>query len=328
LKIARLHNVLNSLYRQIASYLSPASERGLLSILIYHRVLASPDALFPHEVTQTTFDMQMVHLKAVFNVLPLSEAVERLKCGTLPARAACITFDDGYADNATIALPILQRHGLKATFFIATAYLDGGCMFNDRVIAAIRHYPGDKLDLTRLDLGSYDMATYKARADAINQILSKVKCLPVAVREAKVSSLCEITQYGPVVEGLMMSSEQIRQLSLAGMEIGAHTAHHPMLAQLDDAAVRQEIQLGKRFLESLLGESIKVFAYPNGRPGIDYLPQQVNIVRELGLVAAVSTRCGVASKQTDLFQLPRFTPWQSNISCFIPELLRNLRKRC
>jgi hypothetical protein len=109
-----------------------------LSILIYHRVLPVPDPLFPTETTVESFDAQLGLLKSLFNVLPLPEAVARLKAGTLPARAASITFDDGYADNFTRALPILQKHGLHATFFIATAYLDGGRMFNDTVIESIR----------------------------------------------------------------------------------------------------------------------------------------------------------------------------------------------
>jgi peptidoglycan/xylan/chitin deacetylase (PgdA/CDA1 family) len=315
------------LYRQIASYLSPAGERGLLSILIYHRVLVATDALFPHEVTQATFDMQMAHLKSVFNVLPLSEAVERLKCGTLPARAACITFDDGYADNATIALPILQRHGLKATFFIATAYIDGGRMFNDSVIEAIRQAKTDRLDLRELGLGQFELNGYAAKSHAINEILSELKYSSPQERRQKIAQLYELAQCGTQPDNLMMTSEQIKALHHAGMEIGAHTDSHPILAKMDSEAVKQEILAGKQFLEKLLDEPIRLFAYPNGKPGIDYLPEQAKLVKALEFMAAVSTQRAVASQYSDHFQLPRFTPWQSNIHYFIPELLKNLRRR-
>ena len=111
---------------------------GRLSILVYHRVLPRSDAMLAGEVEAAAFDWQMALLAEYFQVLPLSEAVHRLHSGTLPARAACVTFDDGYADNHDTALPILQKWRLPATFFIATAYLDGGWMWNDAVTESLR----------------------------------------------------------------------------------------------------------------------------------------------------------------------------------------------
>src|SRR6185503_4669404 len=100
-----------------------------LSILIYHRVLHAPDPLFPEEVWAEQINSQLEVVKRWFTVLPLSDAVARLRTGRLPRRAACITFDDGYADNAVEALPILRRQGMPATFFVATGFIDGGRMW-------------------------------------------------------------------------------------------------------------------------------------------------------------------------------------------------------
>ena len=316
--------IANLLYKFLGDRLSPAGSNGRLSILIYHRVLAGQDLLFPHEATMDTFDEQMSRLKAVFNVLPLSEAITRLRKGALPARAASITFDDGYADNATIALPILQRHGLTATFFIATAYLNGGRMFNDTVIEAIRRTQHDILNLTELGLGQHDTASHEAKARAINQILPIVKHLPLKEREEKVARLCELATCGPLPDNLMMTTDQLKALHVAGMEIGGHTARHPILAKLDANAVRKEIAEGREFLEQTLNTRLRLFAYPNGKPGTDYLPEQAAIVRELGFDAAVSTQWGSATQSSDVFQLPRFTPWSPKPSRFVPMLLANL----
>ena len=119
-------------------YLSPAGQYARLSILIFHRVLSMPDPLFPDEMHAQRFNEVCGWLKSWFNVLPLDKAVGHLKAGTLPCRAACITFDDGYSDNYHIAMPILQQHGLPCTFFIATGFMDGGCMWNDTIIEAVR----------------------------------------------------------------------------------------------------------------------------------------------------------------------------------------------
>jgi len=317
--------IVSSLYKFIANQLSPAGKNARLSVLIYHRVLPERSTLFPGEVTRATFDAQMAHLKAVFNVLPLVEAVERIKAGTLPARAACITFDDGYADNVTVALPILQRHGLTATFFIATGYLNGGRMFNDTVIEAIRRAGCDSLDLTELGLGLHDLSTDTAKRHAIGQILPVLKCLPLGQREAKANRIGELATSDPLPDNLMMTTEQVRHLHLAGMEIGGHTAGHPILAKLSGEAVKQEILAGKKFLEDTLGTTVRLFAYPNGKPGVDFCREQADIVRELGFVAAVTTQSGVATLSSDLFLLPRATPWRLNAKFFVPELLGNLR---
>jgi len=102
---------------------------GRLSILIYHRMLAAPDPILHDEIDADTFKQHATLLRSEFNALPLGEACTRLAHGSLPARAACITFDDGYADNEQIALPILKRLGLPATFFVSTGFSNDGIMF-------------------------------------------------------------------------------------------------------------------------------------------------------------------------------------------------------
>jgi peptidoglycan/xylan/chitin deacetylase (PgdA/CDA1 family) len=310
-------------FRLLAGLLSPAGPRARLSILIYHRVTPEPDPLFPMEATADRFDAQMAELKRCFDVLPLTEAAARLKAGNLPARAACITFDDGYADNLTIAAPILKRHGLPATFFVATAYLDGGRMFNDTVIEAVRRARDPVLDLADLGLGRYDVSSVQARTAAIGHILPVVKYLPLGQREETVAALAQRVTDLPLPNDLMMTSAQVRELHGLGMEIGGHTHRHPILAGLSQDAVRQEAGEGRERLESITGERVRLFAYPNGRPGKDYLPDQARWLRELGFDAAVSTRAGVSTSASDPWQLPRFTPW--NPARFLPLLVNNLR---
>ena len=314
------------LYKFIGNTLSPSGPRARLSILIFHRVLAEADPIFPNESTAARFDQQMTLLKNTFNVLPLHEAVAHLQADTLPARPACITFDDGYADNLTAATPILKKHGLHATFFIATAYLNGGRMFNDTIIEAIRRSPLSTLNLDEFGFGNFDIAGNVAKARAIAQILPHVKYLPLDTRERVTARVVELAQCGPLPDDLMMTTEQLKALHAAGMEIGGHTARHPILAKLDADAVRQEISAGKEFLEQTLHTRIRLFAYPNGKPGTDYLPEQAGIVRDLGFDAAVSTQWGSAHSSSDKFQLPRFTPWSPQPSRFIPMLLANLRR--
>lgn len=312
--------------RSMLSLVSPGGARGRLSILIFHRVLAVPDPLFPGEVDAAAFDSICGWVAALFNVLPLDEAVDRLHRRDLPARALAITFDDGYADNHDIALPILQRHGLTATFYIATGFLDGGRMWNDSVIEAIRRCTQPMLDTTPLGidgLGELPMGTTGERRAAIDALLGRIKYRPVAERLQLVSLLAQFSG-AKMPDNLMMRSEEVRAMHAAGMQIGAHTVSHPILATLDANAARQEIVQSRERLEALIGAPVRSFAYPNGVPGKDYTAESVSLVKELGFDSAVTTGWGAARGDTDLRQLPRFSPWDRTHARFALRMMRNL----
>jgi peptidoglycan/xylan/chitin deacetylase (PgdA/CDA1 family) len=309
--------------RTAFNILSPGGSKGRLSILIFHRVLPEIDPLFPDEPDAARFDQMMGWVKQWFNVIPLDQAVDALKAGTLPARAAAITFDDGYADNRTVALPILQKHGLPATFFIATGFLNGGRMWNDTIIESIRMAKGEILDLQALALGVHENRGTADKRRAIDNIIGKIKYLPPAERVSVTESIAEALGCRPP-DDLMMTSDQVREMHAAGMQIGAHTIAHPILARLDHATARHEIAFSKTQLEELIGEPVSLFAYPNGKPGSDYQAEHASLVQELGFSAAVSTGWGAARASSDLFQLPRFTPWDRSRTNFASRLMRNL----
>lgn len=310
--------------RRMAQALSPAGPGGRLSILIFHRVLAAPDALLAGEPDIQRFHEVIGWVRRWFNVLPLDQAVAHLERATLPQRAAAITFDDGYADNADHALPVLQHHGVCATFFVATDFLDGGRMWNDTLIEALRQCPRHTLDLHALGLGRYALGSVAQRRQAIDTLLDRIKYLPPAQRLHTVTLVAELAGTR-LPDTLMMRSDQVRTLRQAGMQIGAHTASHPILQTLPDAQAQGEITRSKAALESLLQEPVTLFAYPNGKPGTDYSARHVAMVRAAGFAAAVSTAPGAARAPCDLHQLPRFTPWDQSRTRYGLRLLRNLR---
>lgn len=304
--------------------LSPGGRRGL-SILIYHRVLPQKDPLLPDEVDREEFSQQMALLRSRFNVLPLLEATRLMREGRLPPRAACITFDDGYADNAEVALPVLQQHGLHATFFVASGFLNGGRMWNDTVIETVRLAEGAYLDASALGLGRHALHSLADRRQALGALIGQLKYRDMDERLELVQKLAALSGR-QLRDDLMMDTGQLRKLHAAGMHIGAHTVHHPILARLPAERARGEIEAGKQALESLLGAPVALFAYPNGKPGADYDAAHVDIVRELGFEAAVSTASGAARRNQDLFQLPRFTPWDRSAFRFVLRLAHNLAK--
>lgn len=311
--------------RALLNLLSPGGMRSRLTILIYHRVLPQPDALFPGESDAENFDHQMGQLAGCFKIISLLDAVRGIRQGKLPPRAACITFDDGYADNAEIALPILQKHDIPATFFVSTGFLDGGRMWNDTVIELIRRAPGDILDLAQIGLGQFEIGSLPQRRQAINNVLDGLKYLPLESRRSRVEEMCGLIPVIPS-NNLMMTSDQVRLLHSAGMEIGGHTVNHPILARLENDTASAEIANGKEILEGIIHAPVRLFAYPNGKPGRDYMADHVRMVRKIGFDAAVSTAHGAARASSDLYQLPRFTPWDRGSVRFMLRMAQNMLK--
>lgn len=303
--------------------LSPSGQKARLSVLILHRILSGPDPLFPGEPDARWFDQMLTWMKAWFNVMPLDEAVVRLEDGSLPARAAAITFDDGYADNFHLALPILRKHGLNATVFVANGFLDGGIMWNDAIIEMVRSAPSDKLDLTQLGMGEFELSSTEHKRASIDSLIAKIKYLDIDTRMGMIEQC--IAQLGVRLPStLMMTADDVRGMRQAGMVIGAHTTRHPILTRISPECARQEIVGSKSALEEILQEPVTLFAYPNGRPGADYGPEHVAMVRDAGFSAAMSTVWGAADGTQDLFQIPRFMPWDRTQMKFGLRLARNL----
>jgi peptidoglycan/xylan/chitin deacetylase (PgdA/CDA1 family) len=311
--------------RHVLQWLSPAGARARLSVLIFHRVLPAPDPLFPDEIDAARFTAICAWARQWFNVLPLDQAIERLSEGQLPARALAITFDDGYADNHDVALPILRDAGLPATFFIATGFLNGGRMWNDTLIEAVRATRHETLPLDALGiagLGVLPLATLAQRRAAVGELIRACRYLHPAERQLAVQAVASAAD-AALPDQLMMRDDQVRALHRAGMGVGGHTVNHPILARLDAAAARHEIGQGKVHLETLLQAPVPLFAYPNGRPDEDFRAEHAAIVRELGFRAAVTTAWGSARVDSDPFQLPRFTPWDRKRWAFGLRLSRN-----
>ena len=313
---------LSPLLRTVGRVISPAGARARLSVLIFHRVLDAPDPMRPGEIDAAAFRFVVDLLSRQFEVLPLGSAVQRLVRGELDERAVAITFDDGYADNARVALPILADAHVPATFFVSTGFLDGSAMWNDVVIEAVRETGAQELDLERFRVGRCALGGTAERADLAQRLLQALKHRPLGERRELVSELCEVMRVAPY-RGLMMTADDVRTLARAGMAIGAHTVNHPILRSIPVDEAEHEVITSKKQLEAIVGGAIELFAYPNGRPEDDYAIEHVRMVERAGFVAAVTTAWGVATRRSDVFQLPRFTPWDRDPLRFGLRMLQN-----
>lgn len=313
------------LWKPLLRFLAGSGSKQKLQVFIFHRIPARADELLPGEPSAEQFDWMVSFISRNYKVMTFGEATARLRSGTLPPASACITFDDGYLDNATVACPILKKYGAPATFFIATSFTGGGRMWNDDIIESVRRTSTNTLDLERFGLGIHQTGTTAERKQTIQNILQSLKYHPHAERQATAAEVAKASGLSDH-PGLMMSRQDIRMLADAGMEIGAHTHTHPILHSLPNDEAEYEIVHGKAELEALLDQPVISFAYPNGNTRTDMRQVHLRMIEKAGFQAAATTDWGIATNDTDPYLIPRFTPWDRTPNRFALRCALSLTK--
>mgnify|MGYP003819471551 CR=1 FL=1 len=262
---------------------------------LYARVLDTPfDRTVYGDISLDYFRRQLRWLKD--NVQVLSED-ELLGCldrpHTFPRRGVLLTFDDGYRDNYDLAFPALREEGLPALFFIPTEpLLERRLGWWDVVayLVGTSRRPVLELEGTRHSLDGE-----AARRDCIHQLQERYKTLPEAQTRHLAASLAEKleTQFPPaaVQDAELMTVPQLREMTGAGMAVGAHTHTHRVLATLDPGEQRRELLQGKRILEERLGGRVHSLAYPVGRRD-SFGEETKRLAREAGYAMAFSFYSG------------------------------------
>lgn len=294
---------------------------GRLCVINYHRILETAQPFLESEPDLATFRWHMRLLAESFNVMPLHDALLALADQRMPPRAVSITFDDGYRSVHDLALPVLKEFGLPATVFVTSGYIGENNMWNDRIIEAVQSLPTAELDLAQFGLGTYSLQDLDARKATVGELTEASKYLPPRVRLDLVEML-ELLVGDGLAHGLMLTREMVASLAQQGIEIGGHTVSHPILTRLDDETCRYEIAGGKQQLEAITGKPVRLFAYPNGKVGMDFNERHAQMAKEAGFSAAFTTATGAVTSKQDRFQLPRARPWDATPFLFGVRLLR------
>lgn len=284
--------------------------RGQLAILMYHGVEAA--ALIPpcwHVLGANVFRRQLEYVRRVYQILPLEEALGRLDAGTLPDRAATLTFDDGTRNLATHASPILRSLGLPAAVFLATGPMGTGeTLWPDRLWLAFARTERAEIDLTALGLGQHPLDSAISRGRVFAAAVDRLKALPDDQRVNRTDWLVDAlgqqaaTDPGPFE---MLSWPQAHALAADGqVTLHPHTVTHPILSRCSDEKVQREIADSCDTLERETGRATQVFAYPNGRLQ-DFDERAKQALRHRGVRWALSTVEGFADRNSDPLALPR-----------------------
>jgi peptidoglycan/xylan/chitin deacetylase (PgdA/CDA1 family) len=262
-------------------------------VLGYHRIAPPGDDPLGLCVHPSHFDEHLDILRRVGRPVPLAQLVRGLANGDLPARTIAVTFDDGYADNLSAALPLLEKHEIPATCFVVSGTLGREFWWDEAVRllrgASIASEPPEELAARWIHLSEEERAAQ------------------LATLRAKQSGYAHPATARALVE------TELRQLAKSPLvEIGAHTVSHPMLASMPLDAQQYEIEGSKEALETMLDRPVYGFSYPNGSTGA----VTRDLVYTAGFRYACASHYDVIRAGCDPYHLPRFWIEDWDGDCF------------
>lgn len=265
--------------------------RGCTSILMLHGVGGQ-------ELAADVFEETIVHLKRHFRPLSLAAFVAELDEPPVAARPAVVlTFDDGLANNVTVAYPILEWHAVPAAFFVCPGLIDqGGWLWTHEMRAR----------LATLDEPARRTLVPEAPAWSVDAIVQRLKMLAPAGRAQRIEAIRVATpSFAPSAVQRQACDlaiwSQLAALDPTLVTIGSHSSSHDIMIGLDDAQLEREVVGSKVRIETMLGRKVEHFCYPNG----DFDAAADARVRAT-YASALSTRVGVVpSLAPDRHALPR-----------------------
>jgi peptidoglycan/xylan/chitin deacetylase (PgdA/CDA1 family) len=266
-----------------------------LIVVTFHRVLKdSQRKEYPLPglvVTQEEFDWILSELSQYFSCGTLEQAIKDHKSMPAHKPPLAITFDDGQLDNYELALPILEKHHIKATFYIPTDYIDTSKnLWHDVVGFSVKNFNQDQS--TFIEIGQL-MKEYLGDDFDFTDIKSTINSCKglTSIKLSELTQSLSAIDQPPIPNWAgMMNWEQIKILSDKGHEIGSHTRTHPILTEIDNEGdLLNEINESKTIIEEQISKEVHSFCYPNG----DQDKYIHDIVCKSGYKNAVITDIGI-----------------------------------
>lgn len=281
------------------------------TILLYHGVSRAShrgiENFSQKHVSAAEFDRHMRHLRRHYVTLSLPELLDRSRDGTVPEDCVCVTFDDGFENNWSVAFPILERYGIPATFFLATGFIGTTRTFwVDKVEYLLNETRRSRVEVPSL-MGVWGLSSDAERRNAVQQIKALVKsgrAHPDCV-VAELEAAAGVEPRYDYLDYRMMTWDQVREMRASGLcTFGAHTVNHSIMSHLSPSAKRTEVGLSKRALESELNAETDLFSYPEGQEE-HFDEETVTVLREAGYRASPTAMFGRNQEKSCPFHLRR-----------------------
>jgi len=274
-----------------------------LTIVRHHRVYAEGErALYHLGVSESLLSGQIeTCVRAGLTPVTVAEGLARLDRGE-PGQVVAFSFDDGYSDNMTRALAVLQRHGARATFYLTAGLMESRTAPWWDELAFILERAS--VPAARVTLGervvALEVSTREGRCAALASTIPLMRVAPPEMRARLDRLRAALGVYSPAPCELADWTLAGRLLG-TGMEIGAHTLTHPFLTTLSATQQTAEIRGSVDLIRDRLGVVPTGLAYPVG----DHDSTTVEATRDSGLAYAVTTQAGDCLVDSPRYRLVR-----------------------
>jgi len=302
-------------------------------VLLYHRVAApgrDPQLL---AVSPSNFASHLQVIRTIYTPLALRELSAAIRQRKIPHHKVVVTFDDGYADNLAVAKPLLERYRVPGTVFVTSGAIDSSTQFwwdelgslllgrtdLPRSVAICIGGRVEEWNLTN-PARTLENSTVGAQWSVLSnsdptpahtayrELCARVRPLDTEDREAVLASIRRRlgVHRAPRQDSRTITTAELQDLARGGLvEVGAHTVNHVLLSAMSKDRQVEEITESKRTIEGIIPFPVETFSYPFGGHA-DYSRETVELVKRNGFFCACSNFEGVVTKETDLFQIPRF----------------------
>ncbi|HYR69299.1 MAG TPA: polysaccharide deacetylase family protein [Candidatus Dormibacteraeota bacterium] len=292
-------------------------------VLAYHRVAdltQDPQSLAVHP---ERFRAQLRFLRRHYELLRLEDSWPRVE-----KPAAIVTFDDGYADNATAALPILEEENVPATFFVSVGAVESGGEFwwdeLERWLLTDASLPNPLEIDTGADRHAWPTKTPEDRRSLYDALHARLRAFRPALRARLLEEL-RVAADGaasPRPSHRPLTTAEIARLAQSRWaSVGAHGVSHTPFATLSLEEQREELRTSRERLQSWSGADVATFSFPFGGRR-DFTRDSVRLAREAGFRRVAANAPGQIHRWSDPFVVPRFLVRDWDEERFASELYR------
>jgi peptidoglycan/xylan/chitin deacetylase (PgdA/CDA1 family) len=271
--------------------------RGAVMVLTFHRVLN--DAEFQRTcslpaivIRRQTFNDLAVHVAGRYEAVDFIRAIEA-PSGKL---RVMFTFDDGWKDNYTNALPVTRAHGVPLTAFVCPGLIGRALPFWPELVASLLGKTSPPISASEVESVIENLKV--AGSEHRQQYIGRLHALhaPADIRDAYDSDRT-------------VSWDDIREMDMAGVSFGCHTHTHQILTTVSAQTAREEVRESKQAVEGVLHRRCDLFAYPNGNSSA----ATRRMLAAEGFAGAFTTQRGAWTSDTDRMAIPRVNMCEASV---------------
>lgn len=281
-------------------------------VLCYHRVIPASQAQreWVHEamwVSPQSFDAHIRWMLSIGEVVTLDRLLDFKSPNQRPLFA--LTLDDGWRDNLVHALPIIRRHGVPATVYLATSFMDDGRLIWPEDLAMKSAAASTSIPRAELSAAVTDLAPEPAglpRAEPrrmLEAAIEQLKHLPENERDRRLRKyFTTIGAPAAPLLGQMMTWEDAAEMQRSGVGIGSHSHTHRIFSEATPEQIETELSRSRSRIREKLNHEVRTFAYPNAR----YRGDEGEILARTGYCHAFRIHNRAVEPDVDPFFVPRF----------------------